>query len=177
MKTLSFIIAAWLAFFIIAARPLCSQAQGDEGYTFIGSTTGTLVCMGRWIPSTDVALPGACSGQLVDIAQFTAISSRLSAERLDQLLFVLGSIDQKLSVNNEQMERLIEATVNTRISVDEQVSQVGELLRETIAEKFEALPGEMLSGELFREQLTKLKEDILKEVEKHYLPRQAPPAK
>lgn len=176
MKTLAFIAATWLIFFIVGAQSVSSQTQGNEGYTFIGGTTGSLVCLGRWVPSTDVALPGVCSGQLVDIAQFTAISSRLSAERLDQLLFVLGSIDQKLAVTTDQMERLIEATVNTRTSVEQQVSQVSELLSETISERFDALPREMLSSDLFKEEFTKLKEDILKEVEKLYPPRPTPAA-
>jgi hypothetical protein len=73
-----------------------------------------------------------------------------------------------LAVNNYQIKRLIEATVNTQTSIDQQVGQVSELLHDAITKRFDALPEEILANDLFKEELTKLKEDILKEVEKHY---------
>jgi hypothetical protein len=122
-------------------------------------------------------LPGVCQGQIVDVAQFTAVSAKLSADKLDQLLLALFSIDQKLALNNDQVNRLIEVTVTTQTSIDQQVSQVGELLYETIARRFDALPEEILSNDLFREELRKLKEDILKEVERNYSRRPTPSKK
>jgi hypothetical protein len=113
----------------------------------------------------------------VDVAQFTAISARQSADRLDQLLSTLTSVDQKLAVNNDQINRLIDATVNTQISIDQQARQVGELLKETIAKRFDALPEQILANDAFREELAKLKEDILREVEKQYLKRPPSSAK
>jgi len=154
--------------FSIGISPAWSQTQPYEGYTFIQGTNGTQVCLGRWIPPTDVALPGVCDGQIMNVPQLTAISSRQSAERLDQMLTALSSIDQRLSVNNDQIKQLIDATANTQDSIDQQVRQVNEMLRETIARRFDALPGEVLANDSFKEEITKLKEDILKEVEKRY---------
>jgi hypothetical protein len=168
MKTLICITAIWLVFFIAGVSSVQSQTEMVEGYTFIRGATGPQVCLGRWVPSKDVALPGVCEGQIVDVAQLTAISARLSADRLNQILFALASIDQKLAVNNDQIKRLIEATVNTQTSIDQQVGQVSELLHDAITKRFDALPEEILANDLFKEELTKLKEDILKEVEKHY---------
>ena len=167
MKTISF-AAIWMVLFIVGALPVRSRAQTAEEYTFLSGRSGPQVCMGRWVPSRDIALPGVCQGSLVDVAQFTAISARQSADRLDQLLSTLTSIDQKLAVNNDQVNRLIDATVNTQISIDQQARLSGELLREAITMRFDALPEEILANDAFREELAKLKEDILKEVERSY---------
>jgi hypothetical protein len=139
-----------------------------EGYTFIRGATGTQVCLGRWVPPRDVALSGVCEGQIVDVTQLTAISARLTADRLDQILLALASLDQKLAINNDQVKQLIEANVKTQTSIDQQVKQVSDLLRETLTKRFNALPEEILANDLFKEEIEKLKEDILKEVEKYY---------
>ncbi len=176
MKTI-YIAAIWMVVFIGGAFPVRSEAQIAEGYTFLTGPGGSQVCIGNWVPSRDVALPGVCEGQIVDIAQFTAISSRLSADRLDQMLFALGSIDQRLAVNNEQMNLLIEVTANTQASIDQQGRQASELLEEAIARRFDSLPDEILANEAFREELAKLKEDILREVGRLYQRRPALPKK
>jgi hypothetical protein len=167
MKIIISMAAICLGFLSIGVSPAQSQTLPNEGYTFIGAT-GAQVCLGKWIPSTDVALPGVCDGQIVNVPQLTAISSRQSAERLDQMLGALSSIDQRLAVNNDQIKQLIDATANAQDSIDQQVKQVNEMLREIITKRFDALPGEVLANESFKEEITKLKEDILKEVEKRY---------
>jgi len=177
VKTLIFITAIWSLVFIAGVSSVQSQPQIFEGYTVISGPSGAQVCLGRWVPSRDVALPGICEGQLVDVAQFTAIFTKMSAERLDQILFVLGSIDQKLAVSNDQLVKLVETTAKTEAFVDQQVSQTGELLRETITRRFDGLSEELLASEQFREELLRLKEDILKEVESHYQARPAPKTK
>lgn len=177
MKTFICIAAIWLALFVAGASSVRCQTQVVEGYTLLNSGRGTVVCLGRWVPPTDIALPGVCEGQMVDVAQLTAISTRLSADRLDQVFFALTSIDQKLAVTNDQLERLIEATVKTQTSIDEQVRQVSELLTQTITERFDTLPEEILANDSFKEEIAKLKEDILKEVEKHYSARPTPSKK
>jgi hypothetical protein len=136
-----------------------------EGYTLVRSGTGTLVCLGRWVPSRDIALPGVCEGQLVDINHFNAISSRLTSDKLDQMLLALSSLDQKLAINNEQIKQLIDVNVKTQTSIDEQVRQVSDLLHETITKQFDGLPEKILEDESFKKEIEKLKEDILKEVE------------
>lgn len=177
MKTLICVATIWLVFFIVGASAVQSQTQMVEGYTFIRGERGLQVCLGRWVPPRDVAFPGVCDGQVVDVSQLTAISARLSADRLDQMLLALAAIDQKLAANNDQVKQLIEATVNTQTSIDQQVRQFSDLLRETITKRFDALPEEILANDLFKEELTKLKEDILKEVEKQYSRRPAPSRK
>lgn len=177
MKTLVCVIMISLVFFIGGVTSVQSQTQTLDGYTLIRGTSGTVVCLGKWIPSRDVALPGTCEGQVVDIAQLNAISSRLTADRLDQILFALSSLDQKLAINNDQLRQLIEVTNKTQTSIDEQVSQVRDLLRDKISARFNALPKSMLTSDVFKKEIDKLKEDILKEVEKHYPNRQTPSAK
>jgi len=158
MKTIRYIAAIWLAFSILGASPARSQ---DE-YSFIADAYGPQVCLGKWIPS-GYGQAGVCQGQLIGIAQLGAISAKQSVDRLDQLIDVLSSISQKMDVNNDQLNLLIEATVNAR-----QVSQVSEFMRELITHRFAALPAELYADKVFSEQITRLKEDILKEVEKRY---------
>ena len=177
MKALLCIIIMGVVFFIAGVPPVRSQTQALDGYTLIRGASGTLVCLGRWVPSRDVALPGFCEGQVVDVTQLTAISSRLTADRLEQILLALGSLDQKLAVNNDQVRQLIEATIKTQTSIDEQVRQVSDLLREAITTRFDTLPKEILANDSFRKELEKLKEDILKEVEKNYSRRPTPATK
>ncbi len=171
MKTLICVTTLWLVFFIAGTSP--AQGQGGEGYTFITGERGPQICVGRWNPPADVGLPGVCDGQMFGLSQLSAISAKQSADRLDQVLNVLGSIDQRLAANNDLVFQLIATTNNTQSSIDRQVRQGGEFLRDTIARRFEALPKEILKNDLFREELTKLKEDILEEVEKLYSKRPA----
>lgn len=178
MRTLICVISVGLMFFILGASPVLSETQELDGYTLIRGTSGTVVCLGRWVPPRDVALSGTCEGQVVDVNQLSAVSSRLTADRLEQILFALSSLDQKLAISNEQMKQLIEANVKTQTSIDEQVSQVSDLMREAVITRFDTLPEEMLTKDSFRKEIEKLKEDILKEVEKHYTKKPAPaPAK
>jgi hypothetical protein len=160
--------------FFVAGTPAWSQGQDIEGYTFVQGTSGGLVCLGTWTPSRDVAMPGSCDGPLVDVAQLTALSSRQSADRLDQLLSAMSSIDQRLAASSDQLERLIEVTVNNQASVDLQVRQAGEALGDAISRRFDELSEEMVANDAFKVALAKLKEDILKEVDRRYLPRPAP---
>jgi len=177
MKTLTCFITAGFILFILSASLAQSQTQELEGYTFVRGSSGTLVCLGRWVQPRDVALPGVCEGQLVDVNYLTAVSARLTADRLDQMLLALASIDQKLATNNDQVKQLIESTVKTQTSIDQQVSQVSDLLSEAITERFDALSEEILANDSFKKELEKLKEDILKEVEKHYTKRPVPETK
>jgi hypothetical protein len=110
----------------------------------------------------------------VDLNQLSAVSSRLTADRLEQILFALASLDQKLAINNDHLKQLIETNAKTQTSIDQQVSQVSDLMREAITTRFDRLPEEMLTKDSFRKELEELKEDILKEVEKHYTKKAAP---
>jgi len=172
MKIIIFFALIWSVIFIAGVSP----AQSEESYTFLMGDRGPQVCVGTWIPPRDVGLAGTCQGQIFGVPQLTAVSTKQTVDRLDQVVGFLSSIDEKLTDNNSRLDRLIEATVNTQTSIDRQVRQVNEFLRETITERFNELPSEMLENEEFRDELTKLKEDILDEVSKRYPPQPTKPA-
>jgi hypothetical protein len=172
MKKLIYFVTIWLVLFIVDSSSQ-SQAQEAEGYTFIRGAMGPQVCLGRYIPPTADNVSGVCEGQVLDVLQFNAISTKLSADRLDQVIQVLEAIDNKLAANNSIMDRLIEATVATQASFDKQ----NRGLSETLEKRFDAIPEALLANDLFKQELTKLKADILGEVERRYQPPTAPAAK
>jgi hypothetical protein len=167
--------AAICLMLFLAVVPLQSSAQENEGYTFLPGPSGPLVCQGRWVPSTDRALPGNCEGRLMDLGQFSAVSAKLSADRLDQAINVLVSIDQRLSVSNNELQSLIAVTANLQKLIDGQATQGS--LSEAIERRFDSLPEEILSNDLFKQEIAKLKEDILKEVERRYSTKPSATAK
>ena len=164
MKTLCYVTAIGLALFIASASP----AQSQEDYTFFANAWGPQICLGRWTPPSDSNPFGVCDGQIVGISQLTAISTKQTVERLDQLLTAFASVDEKLDINNKQVSQLIEATHDTQASINQQVKQVSEFLRETIDQRFDAIPSEIVADKAFRREIIKLREDILQEVEKRY---------
>jgi hypothetical protein len=172
MKTISYAIAIGLALFIAGAAPV----QAQEDYTFFANAWGPQVCLGSWTPPSDSNPYGVCEGQIVGIPQLTAISSKQTVDRLDQLLAAFASVDEKLDINNKQVGMLIEATYDTQASIEQQVKQVSEFLRETITKRFDAIPSEILANKAFLRELINLREDILREVEKRY-PAVPPSAK
>ncbi len=172
MKSLLFAIAISLAFFGAGALPVFAQ----EGYTFITTDRGAAICFGRWITAADPALPGHCDGQVLGLSELTAISSKQSVDRLDQLLGVMSAIDQRLAENNEQIGRLIQVTSDIQSAIDRQVNPVSEFLRETINRKFAELTDQTVDDHV-RQQIERLKSDILAEVERRYPSRPLPPKK
>lgn len=169
-----FSAAIWSVLFL-AVLPLQSFAQEDSGYTFLTGASGPMVCQGRWVPSADRALPGNCEGQLMDLGQFTAASAKLSADRLDKAINILVSIDQRLSVSNSELQNLSSVISNLQKSIERQSTQ-GDL-GETIERRFDSLPVEILSNDLFKQEISKLKEDILKEVDRRNSTKSPIPAK
>lgn len=156
-----------LLFFLIAdGSEVCAQTPGDQEYMVVNGSGGPQICIGRWVQSQDVAQPGSCEGQLVDMNQFAALSAGQSADRLSGILNILTAIDRKLAVNNDQVKELLKAAGNTR-GTDEQHSRVN-FLREQITKKFDELPGVMPANDQYKKQIADLKEAILKEVEKAY---------
>lgn len=175
MKRIIGIAAVWIMFNIICTSSALSQTQEIGGYTVIRGGSGSIICIGRWVPSTDPGRPGYCEGQMADPSQLTAISARQSADKLEQVLLILESIDQRLANNSVQIERLIEATVNTQTSISEtqasinqQTAQVGELMHDTISSRVDALSRRVLASDTFRKELEKLKQDILTDIKKYY---------
>jgi len=173
MKTLSYVTAIGLALFFAGATP----AQSQQDYTFFANAWGPQVCLGNWTPPSDRDPYGVCDGQTVGVPQLTAISAKQTVDRLDQLLTAFASVDEKLDINNKQVSMLIEATYDTQSSIDKQVKQVSEFLRETINQRFAAIPSEIVANKAFLRELIKLREDILQEVEKRYPVVPAPSTK
>lgn len=173
MKTLSYAAAIAMALFIVSATP----AQSQEDYSFFANAWGPQVCLGNWTPPSESYPYGVCDGQIMGIPQLTAISAKQTVDRLDQLLVAFASVSEKLDINNDQVSRLIDATVNTQASIDRQVKQVSEFLRETINQRFDAIPDEIVANKKFLREFIKLREDILQEVEKRYPAAPPPPSK
>ena len=171
MKQFIFGAAIWVIFMFVCASSVQSQTQEIGGYTVIRGGTSSIICVGRWVPSKEAGRPGVCEGQLADVSQLTAISTRQTAERLEQLLPVLEAIDQKLADNTVQIERLIEATVNTQASIKRQGEQVGELMHDTLSSRVDALSKRVLANDTFRQELEKLKQDILTDLKKYFSER------
>lgn len=160
-------------FSLLIGLPL---ARAQEGYTFFMSSGGPRICIGQWNPPRDVGFSGSCDGTVMDLPQLTALSAKQSADRLDQVLVTLNSIDQKMATNVDQINQLITETRNTQKALNAQVQQTSQLLHETIAKRFDALPEELLANPDFKDELLRLKQDILDEVDKYYQPRPAPSA-
>lgn len=171
MKQFIFGTAIWGMFMFVCASSVQSQTQEIGGYTVIRGGSSSIICVGRWVPSKEAGRPGVCEGQLADVSQLTAISTRQTAERLEQLLPFLESIDQKLADNTVQIERLIEATVNTQASIKRQGEQLGELMHDTISSRVDALSKRVLANDTFRQELEKLKQDILTDLKKYFSER------
>ncbi|MBI5632270.1 MAG: hypothetical protein HZA15_02180 [Nitrospirae bacterium] len=168
MKRLISVAAVWLVFIIVCTSSVRAQTQDIGGYTFIRGGSSSIICVGRWVPSTEPGRPGVCEGQLADPSQLTAVSTRQTADKLDQLLLVLQFIDQKLADNSAQIERLIEATVNTQAALSQQTEQVGELMHDTISSRVDALSKRVLANDTFKKELEKLKQEILADIKKLY---------
>jgi enamine deaminase RidA (YjgF/YER057c/UK114 family) len=171
-----FCITAFCMALLIAGPASLSQAQESAGYSFIRGPMGPQVCVGRYTPPSAENVSGVCEGQLLDLVQFNAISTKLSADRLDQAIQVLEAIDNKLAQSNDRMERLVEVIVSAQSSADRQDRELNEL-RDTIEKRFEDVPEELLASDSLEKELARLKEDILKEVERRYQPRQTPAVK
>jgi|WetSurMetagenome_2_1015567.scaffolds.fasta_scaffold00023_86 hypothetical protein len=147
----------------IAGLPDRARAQEQEGYTFFSGVRGLEVCVGQYTAPSSADVTGYCRGQTLGLQQFSAVTARQSADRLDRIASTLEAIDRKLSANNEQLQLLTEVTANTQTNAAK--SEIA-LLSDAIAQRFESIPEELISNSEFREELDKLKADIMAEVEK-----------
>jgi hypothetical protein len=152
-----------LSVLIMAALPGGTAAQESEGYTFLRGISGPEVCVGQYIAPSSADVNGVCQGQVFGLQQFSAVAARQSVDRLDRIAAALEAIDQKLAANNEQMQTLIRVTANAQ---NEAVTKEISLLSSSIDERFEAIPEELLSNNEFRDELNRLKADIMEEVDK-----------
>jgi len=173
VKTVVCVFAAFLIIFISEIPSAWSQTTEVVGYTIVTTNEGPQICLGTWVPPANVAQPGFCQGQMLDVFQLTAVSARKSADELNELLIVLTSIAEKLDVNNKQVEQLIKITASLApiVQLD---SERKKSLHEAITQRFDALPKDVLTNDLFKKELIKLREDILSKVDDLYSTRPAP---
>ncbi len=170
-----FCIAALCTISIMTGQANRSEAQDAAGYTFIRGPMGPQVCVGMYTPPTADSVSGFCDGQVLDLMQFNAASTKLSADRLDQAVQVLVDIDNRLVQSNDKMDRLLEASVSARASSEKQGRDLAEM-SDAIERRFQTVPEELLANDSFKQELARLKEDILREVESRYQPRPQAPA-
>ncbi len=174
MRRSLLVAAIVLASMITAASPAYCITQEAGGYTFIKGETGSQVCVGTWVPPSSVGKPGDCEGELMDVAQFSAVTATQSIDRLDQLVNSLSSIDEKMAASNAQLQRLIDVELDMLTLLDQQSAQSYEQLRAAISSKFDAAPTEFRSYRAAREAIKKLREDIMKEFDKYAGPSPQP---
>lgn len=78
----------------------------------------------------------------------------------------LNSVVAALNNLNARLAEIKSSTDNTSRLIDQQVQQANQLLYDAIAKRFDALPGALLTNELIKQELDKLRKDILQEVDK-----------
>jgi DNA anti-recombination protein RmuC len=167
MMRLFYIFAVMLFFAVTAGLPAATQAQDQDGYAFVNGIRGPEVCVGQYTAPSSSDVNGICRGELMGLQQFSAAAARQSADSLDRIVSSLEAIDQKLAANNEQLQRLTEASADARgDSLREEMAR----LKEAIASRFEAIPEELISSPEFKDEMDRLKADIIAEVNSRLSP-------
>ena len=151
------------AFAVISALPSGSLAQEPEGYSFFSGISGTQVCIGQYTSPSSDNVTGVCQGQMLGLDQFSAVAARQSADRLERIAAVLETIDEKLSANNRQLQLLTEVSADARMDA---LRKEIDILNNAISQRFEAIPEDVIANSRFREELDRLRADIMAEVEK-----------
>ena len=86
--------------------------------------------------------------------------------RLDTLNNNLSTLIKLLQDSNSNTSSTITKLTETSTQLRQQNEQANELLQNLIIERFKSLPADLLVNPLFKSEIDKLKNDILKEVEK-----------
>jgi len=68
-------------FAFVCVSSVQAQTQEIGGYAVIRAGTGSIICVGRWVPSREPGRPGVCEGQMADVAQLTAISTQADSRQ------------------------------------------------------------------------------------------------
>jgi hypothetical protein len=153
---------------IVVGAPLCASAQGvvigdgrvktDSG-EFVTSAGQSWACLGaEWHDEGTVpGKPGtrySCAGTVLDSATYTAISVGRSAVALAELKAALDGVALNVA-------RSAESTDALRRWIEDQLQRSSERLYETIAARFDAIPARALATQAARDELAKLREDVL----------------
>lgn len=134
-----------------------NQIQRYDGNVILPSTFEDLICLGNWNAELE-----RCEGSAVSSGALAAISAAKSADRLEQIRLLLDSIHNRLSENTQ-------ALLDLRKSFDLQNAPATQSLRQAIITRFDAVPAGILTDGLVKEELDRLRNDILGEVERRTL--------
>lgn len=157
---MKFLLSTMLFTFILSGMDLPpTHAQGNQiqrydGNIILPSTFEDLICLGNWNEEL-----GRCEGAAVSSGALAAISAAKSADRLEQIRLLLNSINNKLSENTQ-------ALIDLRKSFELQDIPATQSLREAIITRFDTVPEGVLTGDSVREELNRLRDDILEAVER-----------
>lgn len=126
-----------------------------------GDYGGDTICLNNWVPpqsgnTIGNSSPGVCNGVEISALALTAISSKNSSDKLEQIRVLLEQLNNNLTKVVSENRRL-----NKDHDRRENVA-----LRELIDEKFDALPVEVVANKQIKEILNKLRQDLLESIKK-----------
>ncbi|MDC4205993.1 MAG: hypothetical protein MPW14_00875 [Candidatus Manganitrophus sp.] len=137
-----------------ATHAQSNPIQQYDGNIILPSTFEDLICLGNWNAELE-----RCEGSAVSSGALAAISAAKSADRLEQIRLLLNSINNKLSENTQ-------ALIDLQKSFDLQNAPATQSLREAISTRFDAVPTGVLNDDSVKEELDRLRKDILEAVER-----------
>ncbi|TAJ99837.1 MAG: hypothetical protein EPO39_16395 [Candidatus Manganitrophaceae bacterium] len=127
--------------------------QNFDGKVILPSTFGDLICLGGWDAESR-----RCNGAQVSSGGLAALSAMRSAEALERIQALLDTMSKTLSENTE-------AVLSIENSIEQQNRQAGESLRQAVAKKVDAV-AETVDDDSVKEALQKLKNDLLREIDR-----------
>jgi hypothetical protein len=156
MKQILF--AAMLAGMFVSRVPSAysqnNQIQNYDGVAIVPSSYGDLICLGNWNGDA-----GRCEGAAVSSGALAAISASKSADKLEQIRLLLETMNKGLSANTQ-------ALLNMQKSPILQSLPAKDSLSEAIMTRFDAIPPGILAVDSVKQEIEKLKEDILQELDR-----------
>ena len=159
MGNLKYIAMLLAVTFTVCATSVRSHAQtitNFEGVDVVQGLYGSSICLGKMRGPQ-------CSGPMVPSDAAAAIYARGINANLEQIRLALLELK---TGTNDRLGQLADATNKTHRLMEQQFQQSNELLHETIVKLFDALPAKLLTDPLVKQEVQKLREDILKEVDR-----------
>lgn len=144
-------------FLLLSVDLPATHAQGNpiqqyDGNIILPSTFEDLICLGNWNAELE-----RCEGSAVSSGALAAISAAKSADRLEQIRLLLDAMNNSLSANTQALRDI-------QRSFGPQTGPANGSLQEAILTRFDAIPAGILTDDSVREELERLRNDILQEV-------------
>lgn len=143
-------------------------AESYNGKGIISSTFEDRICFGNVVTSEET-FP-RCSGSEVSSGGLTAISTLNTVEKLEQIRVLLESINNRLAPKPE-------AAPQGEKSPEQSSALPAPSLHEAVEKRFAEVPSEVFSSEGARQEISRLKTAILKEIDAQTSEGAAPPKK